>query len=93
MDTFAAFSCDAFEVTISHIPVCDIVDAHPISVWDMSHQECDIWEGILQKALTFAVKVSQTRHSVVFRFIELLGETKLASYVFFSHVFPFYFES
>jgi hypothetical protein len=47
----------------------------------MSHRECDIWEGILQKALAFAVKVSQTRHGVVSRFIELLGETKLASCV------------
>ena len=47
----------------------------------MSHQECDIWEGILQKALTFAGKVSQTRHVVIARFIGLLGEAKLASCV------------
>lgn len=93
MDTFAAFSCDAFEVTVSYVPVCDIVKLHPISVWDMSHRECDIWEGILKKALSFAVKVSQTQHTAISRFIELLGETKLALCVFFSHVFLFYFES
>ncbi|KIM35907.1 hypothetical protein M413DRAFT_449530 [Hebeloma cylindrosporum] len=53
--------------------------AMPLGVWDMSHQECEIWESILQKALVFAVKVSQARHTVVSRFIELLGENKLAS--------------
>lgn len=57
----------------------DTTDVRPISVWDMSLRECDIWEGILQKALDFAVKVSETRRGVVSRFIELLGHAKLAS--------------
>jgi len=55
----------------------------------MSLRECDIWESILRKAVDFAMKVSQTRHAVVSRFIELLGDVKVASYalslVFTSH--------